>query len=379
MIRLSVPSLDEAEFDAVRQVLESGWLVQGKWVLAFEQSVAQYVGTKHAIAVSSGTAALHLALLALGVRQGDIVVTTTYSWPATANVIELCGAQPVFVDIQPDTFNLDPNCLEATLQRLMKQSPIENRVKAILPVHTFGQLADMPAILKIAAEFSLPVVEDAACALGGKLNGRCAGTWGAMGCFSFHPRKAITTGEGGIITTDDADLAKRLKALRNHGQDPDAATEFILPGYNYRMTEFQAALGVTQMRKLERVIATRRSLAATYDDLLGGTAITSPVVRAGSEPVYQSYVALLPKQVASQREELIRSLRIDGIETTIGTWHVPLTAYYRERYAFERGAFPRTDDVFDRALTLPLHERISRTQQETVVRLLNERVAQYAD
>jgi perosamine synthetase len=380
MIRLTVPSLDETEFEAIRKVLQSGWLVQGEKVMAFEQAMAQYVGTKHAIAVSSGTAALHLALLALGVRRGDIVVTTAYSWPATANVVELCGAQPVFVDIQSDTFNLDPTCLETTLQQLLATSKNGKRVKAILPVHTFGQLADMPAILEIAEKFSLPVVEDAACALGAKLHGRYAGTRGVMGCFSFHPRKAITTGEGGMITTNDVGLARRLKALRNHGQDPEASsTDFVLPGYNYRMTEFQAALGVAQMTKVEQIIATRRGLAAVYDQLLADTAITSPRVLAGNKPVYQSYVTLLPEHFAIQRDELIRCLRADGIETTIGTWHIPLTAYYRKRYRFARGAFPRTDDVFDRALTLPLHEQISRTDQETVVSTLSHRLAQYAD
>jgi dTDP-4-amino-4,6-dideoxygalactose transaminase len=183
-----------------------------------------------------------------------------------------------------------------------------------------------------------------------------------------------------MITTNDSDLARRLKALRNHGQDPDtSSTDFILPGYNYRMTEFQAALGVTQMTKLERIIATRRRLAAVYDHLLAGTEITSPRVLPGTEPVYQSYVTLLPEHFAIQRDELIRRVRADGIETTIGTWHVPMTAYYRGRYAFDRGAFPRADEVFERALTLPLHEQISRSEQETVVRTLAERVAQYAD
>jgi perosamine synthetase len=380
MIGLTIPSLDNADLEAVRKVLESGWLVQGEQVAKFEQAVAQYVGTKHAIAVSSCTAALHLALLSLGVQRDDIVVTTAYSWPATANVVELCGAQPVFVDIQRDTFNLDPGCLETTLEQLICRSNNENRVKAILPVHTFGQMADMLAILEIAAKFSVPIVEDAACALGGKIHGRNAGSWGVMGCFSFHPRKAITTGEGGVITTDDATLATRLKALRNHGQDPDASSpDFIFPGYNYRMTEFQAALGVAQMAKLDGIVATRRSLAAVYDRLLAETEITSPRVAAGSEPAYQSYVTLLPERFAIDRDELIRSLRADGIETTIGTYHIPLTTYYSRRYEYGRGTFPRADEVFDRALTLPLHEQISRTEQETVVRTFAQRVAQYAD
>ncbi len=368
MIRLTVPSIDEAEFEAVREVLESGFLVQGPKVAAFEKTVADYVGTKYAIAVSSCTAALHLSLLALGVRQDDIVVTTAYSYPATANVVELCGARPVFVDIQKDTYNLDPNCLHSTLQSLMSQSETARRVKAILPVHAFGQLADMPAILEIAGKYDLPIVEDAACALGAKLHDRQAGTWGVMGCFSFHPRKAITTGEGGMIATNDAELARCLRALRNHGQDPETSyPEFILPGFNYRMTDLQGVLGVAQMNKLDRVIAVRRRLAAFYDRLLAETAIIPPGVALGSQPVYQSYVALLAIDLAQKRDELIRQLRADGIETTIGTWHIPLTTYYRNRYGFHRGTFPHADDVFDKALTLPLHEQISCSEQETVI------------
>ncbi len=366
MIRLTIPSIEEDDLEAVREVLASGYLVQGPRVAAFEQAVAAYVGTRYAVAVSNCTAALHLALLALDVGPGDLVLVTAYSWPATANVIELCGAQPVFVDIRPDTFNLDPARQEEALRRLMAEADTARRMKAILPVHTFGQMADMPAILELAERYELPVVEDAACALGATLHGRQAGTWGVMGCFSFHPRKAITTGEGGIITTDDPNLVRRLRALRNHGQDPDAsAPDFILPGFNYRMTEFQAALGITQMGKLERIIAARRSLAVRYNALLGDTPLHSPVVAAGAQHVYQSYVALLPETEAPRRADLIRRLRTEGVETTIGTWHIPLTAYFCSRYGFQPGSFPVVDSVFKRSLTLPLYESMTQSQQET--------------
>ncbi|MHC4402524.1 MAG: DegT/DnrJ/EryC1/StrS family aminotransferase, partial [Planctomycetota bacterium] len=180
MIRLTIPSLDESDYRAVREVLESGFLVQGPKVATFERAVAGHVGVEHAVAVSSGTAALHLALLALGVGPDDLVVTTAYSWPATANVVVLCGAEPVFVDIRSDTYNIDPDALQSTLERLMAKTETARRVKAILPVHTFGQLADMPAILELAGRYDLPVVEDAACALGASLHDRQAGTWGRM-------------------------------------------------------------------------------------------------------------------------------------------------------------------------------------------------------
>ena len=366
MIRLTIPSIEEDDLAAVAGVLASGFLVQGKHVAAFEQAVADYVGARHAVAVSSGTAALHLSLLALGVRPGDLVAVAAYSFTATANVIELCGARPVFVDIQPETFNMDPARLAEALERRAA-----GRLKAILPVHTFGQMADMAAILALAEERGVPIVEDAACALGAAWQGRQAGSWGRMGCFSFHPRKAITTGEGGMIVTHDAKLAARLRALRNHGLDPEAPSpDFILPGLNYRMTDFQGALGVAQMAKLDRIIAARRRLAARYDELLRGTPVQPPAVAPGSQPVYQSYVVLLPKEAAARRADLIAALKARGIETAIGTWHMPLLTYYRQTYGYREGDFPVADDVFARSLTLPLHERLEEREQEQVVQSL---------
>lgn len=371
MIRLTIPSIAEDDLQAVREVLASGHLVQGSHVAAFEQMVAKYVGCQYAVAVSSGTAALHLALLALDIRPGDIVLVTAYSWLSTANVIELCGAQPVFVDIQPDSFNLDPACLERVLQRLMAVSATAQRVKAILPVHTFGQMANMPAILELANHYAVPVVEDAACALGATWHGRQAGTWGGMGCFSFHPRKAITTGEGGMVMTESPELVRRLQALRNHGLDPDALTpDFIMPGFNYRMTEFQAALGLTQMSKLERIIAARRWHAAYYDALLSKSPLQVPSVNDHGTSVYQSYVVLLPEQRTTHRQSLIRQLNERGIETTIGTWHMPMTTYFRKRYGYKTGDFPVTDRVFARAMTLPLYEGLSARDQQHICEVL---------
>jgi len=364
MIRLTIPSIDEADLAAVREALASGYLVQGPRVAAFEQAVAGRAGAAHAVAVSNCTAALHLALMALGIGRGDAVIVTAYSWVATANVIELCGAKPVFVDIRPDTFNLDPEQLESALE-------YAGSVKAVLPVHTFGQMADMQEIIELAGRSGVPVVEDAACALGATRGGRGAGTCGTMGCFSFHPRKAVTTGEGGTVVTDDAALASRLRALRNHGQDPDSPSpDFILPGFNCRMTEFQAALGLTQMAKLDRIIAARRKLAAHYDELLSGTPLEPPAVAPGSEPVYQSYVALMPCGAAERRAGLIRAMKERGIETTIGTWHMPMTTYFRERYGYKSGDFPVADDVFERSITLPLYETLTLEQQEEVVAAL---------
>jgi perosamine synthetase len=375
MIRLSIPSIGEDDLQVVREVIASGYLVQGERVAAFEQAVAAYVGTQYAIAVSNCTAALHLALLALDVRSGDLVLVTSYSWIATANVIELCGAQPIFVDIHPDTFNMDPDCLAETLEHLMSNNRIGKHVKAIIPVHTFGQMADMSSINDIAEQYNLPVIEDGACALGAKYKNRTSGTWGLMGCFSFHPRKAITTGEGGMIVTNDLVLARKLRALRNHGQDPDApTTEFIMPGFNYRMTEFQAALGLTQLSKLDRIIKSRCKSAGYYDILLAGSQMQPPIVSEGNQHIFQSYVVLLPIFLSQKRQNLIQALKNDGIEITIGTCHMPLTNYFRTRYGYKQGDFPVTDDVYERALTLPLFENISTEQLDIVIHKLEDAI-----
>lgn len=380
MIRLAAPSIEDDDLQAVRDALASGQLVQADRVAAFEQAVARYTGTEHAVAVSSGTAALHLALLALGVGPGDLVLVTAYSYVATANVVELCGAQPVFVDIRPDTFNLDPRCLERQLARLTAAGETARRVKAILPVHAFGQMADMPEILRLANTHGVPVIEDAACALGARFQGKAAGGYGAAGCFSFHPRKAITTGEGGMVTTDDASLARRVRALRNHGQDPESPVpDFVMPGFNYRLTELQAALGVSQMGKVDRIIAARRRLAASYDELLANApSVRAPVVSPGSQPVYQSYVACLTTLDARGRDALIERLKARGVQTTIGTWHMPLTTYYRARYGYRPGDFPVADQVSASALSLPLFEALSASDQRTVIQRLTEALSAHA-
>ncbi len=368
MIRLSVPSIEEDDLQAVIEVLRSGYLVQGPQVRAFETKVADYVGSKYAVAVTNCTAALQMALLALDVRQGDLVVVSSYSWISTANVIELCGAQPVFVDINVDTFNMCPNHLEEVLRSLFSNRETSRKVKAVLPVHTFGQIADMPSILETADRYGLPVIEDAACALGADFEGRKAGNWGVMGCFSFHPRKAVTTGEGGVITTSDDELYWKLQALRNHGIDPSKeTTSFVMPGFNNRMTEFQAAMGQTQLAKVDRIIQARREAARRYTELLRGTAFIVPELADSTRHVFQSYVVLLPEELALNRVQVVQKMREMGVEVTIGTWHMPLTDYYSKRYGYHSGDFPNTDVVFARSLTLPLFEGITLEQQQYVV------------
>jgi perosamine synthetase len=369
MIRLTVPSLSDEDFQAVRDVLATGYLVQGPQVAALEEELAAYLGVAHAVAVSNCTAALHLSLLALGVGAGDRVAVAAYSWPATANVVVLCGAEPVFVDVDPTTYNISPSDLERVLA-----GP---RVKAILPVHAFGNMADMPRIQALAEKYRVPIVEDAACALGAEMHGRKAGAWGVLGCFSFHPRKAITTGEGGLVVTQDASLAKMVRILRNHGLDPDApAPDFIAAGYNLRLTEFQGALGRSQFRKLERIIAAREAGAAYYDELLRPTPLQPPVPQRGSRHIYQSYAPLLPREMAPHRAALIRRVKEEGIEATIGTYAIPLTTYYRQHGGYTAEQFPATADVAARALSLPLYEGLTRLQQQEVVDKLCRAVAE---
>lgn len=363
MIRLAVPSIDEDDIQAVTNVIRSGYLVQGPKVEEFEREVADYIGTKHAIAVANCTAALHLALVVLGVKSGDKVAVTTYSWPATANVIEICGAEPVFVEIDPYTFNMCPVSLKNTLDK--------NTIKAILPVHTFGGMADMAQIEAVSVSSGIPILEDAACALGSQQRGKMAGSWGTIGCFSFHPRKAITTGEGGMITTDDDRLAFELKALRNHGLNPNTVMpEFVLAGYNLRLTEFQAALGISQMKKLDRILQSRIDSAYRYEMLFKGSQVKTPKLVPGSKHVYQSYVVLIPETVAPKRASLISSLRDKRIEATIGTYNMPRIKYYREKYPYNDGLFPITDSISSTAVSLPLYENMELSDQEMVVEAL---------
>ena len=354
MIRLAQPPIDEGDLAAVASVLQSGWLVQGPEVQAFEAETARLAGAECGIAVSNGTAALHLALLAMGIGPGDEVAVASYSWPATANAIVLCGATPVFVDIEPGSFGMDAG----RLRDLLRERP---GIKAVLPVHAFGGCCDMPAIRAAAGAHRIPILEDAACALGARLAGRLAGSWGKAACFSFHARKVVTTGEGGVVVTDDAALADRLRALRNHGLDPKSAgPDFIMAGFNCRMTEFQGALGRRQLTKLPDLITAHRRAARWYDELLASLPVERPTAIEPDAHVFQAYVVLLPRAVAPRRARIITRLRTLGVEATIGTHHIPLITFYRQQGGHRPGDFPATDDLAARALALPIHHALTR-------------------
>jgi dTDP-4-amino-4,6-dideoxygalactose transaminase len=259
---------------------------------------------------------------------------------------------------------MDPRRLRASLED-------GSSVRAVLPVHTFGGMADMRALCAIAEEYSVPVVEDAACALGASLDGRAAGAWGSLGCFSFHPRKAVTTGEGGAVVGRDENLLKAIRRLRNHGQDVSSSpVDFVEPGFNLRLTEFQAALGVAQLHKFDRIIAARRERASRYDALLADTSLVRQMSLAEGAHVYQAYVVLVPKEGAARRDAVIAQMRTEGVEVTIGTHHIPTLSYYRQRYGFTAAQHLVSADVAARAIALPLHSHLTSDEQSRVVEVL---------
>jgi dTDP-4-amino-4,6-dideoxygalactose transaminase len=318
----------------------------------FEERLAAVVGTRHAVAVSSGTAALHLALLAMDVGPGDEVVVPGFTHPATANVVERLGARAVLVDIELTTFNVDPEAMAAA---------ISTRTRAVMPVHLFGVPAEMGRILAAAAAHGVAVVEDAACALGASWEGRACGAIGRVGCFSFHPRKVITTGEGGLLTTDDDALAERLRRLRNHGQVIEGGRgRFLEAGLNYRMTDFQGALGLAQADRLGAILERRAALVRAYTEALAGwPGAATPTVPAGAHPAWQSFVVLLREGVS--RDGVQARLREEGIETNLGTYAIAAQPSYRDR-----PALPRSLAAQQRSLSLPLHTRMSEADAREV-------------
>ena len=363
MIRLAIPSIGLQEEIAVKEVLKSGFLVQGKLVARFEEAVAKYLNVKYAVAVSSGTSALHLALLALGIGAGDEVIIPDYTFPATANVVELVGAKPVFVDIDPVTFNINHKAIEQFINK---------RTKAIMPVHLFGQSADMAPIMRLAKKYKLLVVEDAACVLGAEYKDRKCGTIGHVGCFSFHPRKVITTGEGGVIVTNSKEMADRWKILRNHGiQHKDNKIDFLLPGYNYRLTEIQAAIGLVQLKKIDTLIHSRRKVASIYDEELSSVEwIKIPSTLACNKNAYQAYVIQMSQTI--DQNSMINHLKKNGVEANFGTYALHRLSFYKNKYKLIAEQFPVSEEIFQTSVALPLHEHLGIDQIRRIVSILKK-------
>ena len=343
-------------------MLKSGNLIQGKCVTEFEDALQSYLNVKNVVVVSSGTAALHLSLLALGIAKGDEVIVPAFTFPAAANVIELLGAKPVLVDISLDDFCIDASRIEEA---------VSNRTKAILPVHEFGQAAEMDKVTAIAEKYDLEVVEDAACALGTEFNSRKAGTFGTLGCLSFHPRKVITTGEGGAVVAEDDELAERIRTLRNHGISIiDGKYDVAYAGLNYRITDFQAALGLFQLFSIEDIIKARIEIAKTYDEKLSPIDwVTVPKLFRDRKNVYQTYHIMLDDKI--DRDELIRSLRKKDIEANVGAQALNCLTHYREKYALEEQDFPNAARAFKQGLALPMGNHVSCEDIEYIANTLS--------
>jgi perosamine synthetase len=377
-------ALTEAEIGSVLEPLRSGWLVQGPKVREFEEKWSAFTGAPHSIAVTSCTTGLHLAAVALGLQPGDEVIVPAFTWVATANIVEHQQAKAVFCDIDLETFNLDPTSLEAA---------ITPRTKGVIPVHLFGLSADMDVVNAIARKHRLWVIEDAACAFGATFHGAHVGALGDAGAFSFHPRKAITTGEGGMVTLADDELAEKIRRLRDHGAAisdhqrhlgprPYLLADHPLAGYNQRMTDFQAALGSAQMDRADAIIAERRRLAVRYDEAFADLDwLRTPARIEGFGHGYQSYACLfVPEAIGPASIERINARRNawmdrllqQGISTRPATHAVHMLAYYRDKYRLKPEDFPNAHAANDCSISLPLFHGMSEAEQDHVVDVVRQ-------
>ena len=378
-IPITKPFFGEKELRAVQLPLESGWVVQGPFVKKFEEMFSTFTSARFSISASSCTTALHIAVAALHLQPGDEVIVPAFTWVATANAVEYMGARPVFCDVDLETFNIDPGRIE---------SLITPRTVGIIPVHLFGLCADMQPILEIAGRHNLWVVEDAACAFGAWYHDRHAGTFGEMGCFSFHPRKSITTGEGGMITTAREDLDEVTRSLRDHGASRsdlarhDGKESFLLAeynrlGYNYRLTDIQGALGCAQMERAEWILSQRRRCAGFYDEALREIEwLQRPFTPDGYVHGYQAYVCWFRPETPTmenvtrfhqQRNELMLRLEKLGIATRQGTHAPVIQGFYKEKYKLRPEQFLNSYLADRLSLALPLYPQMTESEQSQVI------------
>ncbi len=361
-IPLMIPDIQPHDKQAVLDVLDSGMLIQGKKVAELEEKFCNFLGVRNAVAVSNGTATMHLVLKAWNIGPGDEVIVPALSYVATANVVELVGATPIFVDVEQDAFNIDAAKIE---------EKITSKTKAILPVHEFGLCCDMPAIMDIAERNNLLVLEDAACALGATSNEQFTGTFGHAASFSLHPRKAITSGEGGVIVTNDDELASKLRVIRNHGIEmQQGEMVFVEVGFNYRLTDIQAALVSSQFDRIDKILTYKRQLAQVYLEKLDHKNIVLPIVPETFKHTWQSFHVLL---IANEdRKQLIAQMREKGIGVNYGAQCIPHMDYYQKKYGESVSElYPNALRAYEKGLVLPLYEKLNAEQVEYVANALN--------
>ncbi len=373
-MNITEPSFDDAEVEMLKQCLTSNWVTQGPMTARFEGLIAAVQDARHAIACTSATAALHLSALALDLGPGDEVIVPALTWITSAHAAEYVGAKAVFADIDLDTYNFDPASVAAA---------VTPRTRAIVAVHLFGLAAPMRELKTIADRYGLSIIEDAACGIATTYEGRPVGTIGDIGCFSFHPRKIVTTGEGGALTTDSDKLAAKLRTLRNHGASGTPAVEetsgpwtmadFDVLGHNLRLSDIQAAVGVAQMGKLDRLVADRRRAAARYDEALSGeNALALPRGGDRAGHTYQSYVTRIVEGGRARRNLLMSALAEQGIQTRPGTHAVHRLGYYRRKYGLDAEDFPNAVLAEDTTITLPIVPFMSEDDQDMVIGCLRE-------
>jgi len=366
-IPLSCPDIAEEELRAVEAVLRSGRLSIGPRLEAFERAVAARCGRRHGIGVSSGTAGLHLCVRALGIGEGDEVITTPFSFVATANCLLFERARPVFVDIDPDSYNMDPALIEPA---------VTERTAAILPVEVFGNPAHFDEYEQIALRAHLPLLEDCCEALGASLGGRSAGSFGECGVFAFYPNKQITTGEGGLVVTDDDRIADLCRSLRNQGRDTREWLSHARLGYNYRLSEIQAALGEVQMRRLEEILAARRGVAELYHRALAGIEglHLPPMAEAKTASWFVYVVRLADRFTREDRDDMMRRLRAEGIGCNPYFVPIHLQPYVVEALGTRPGQFPVTERIADRTIALPFHTRLPAASVDRVAEALRRAI-----
>jgi len=373
VIPIARPYLCKEEEGEALEVIRSGWIAQGAKVEEFEAKIAEYTGAKYAIATSSGTTALYLALLVLGIGKGDGVIVPSFSFIATANTILYCEAEPVFIDIDSKTYNIDPQKIQEYIEKeckfdvrkgLLFDLKTGASVRAIMAVHQFGLPSDMDRIFKIARNYNLAVLEDAACALGSRYKNRMIGTISEMACFSFHPRKVLTTGEGGMIVTDNKVYAKKAMALRNHGIGKHLQKYDFL-GYNYRLTDIQAGIGLAQILKLSDFLKKRKEIAAYYDAALKNVCnIKSPYMPAYAVSNYQSYVVKIEKPLLFSIADLVKKMIKKGISVKKGNAAIHLQPFYKKRRIFK---LPETEHAELSTIALPIFYQMTQKEQRYVI------------